>query len=88
MEHLTPQQVADWVADSGRAAPLLLDVREPWEFEKASIAELGPHKLDNTLAFMLESRYRFVPTAYAMEGGALDASYSQCWAGLQDRFEA
>ena len=38
MEHLTPQQVADWVADSGRAAPLLLDVREPWEFERAKIA--------------------------------------------------
>ena len=44
MEHLTPQQVADWVADSGRTAPLLLDVREPWEFERASIdgAKLFP----------------------------------------------
>ena len=57
-------------------------------FEKASAAALAPHKLDNTLAFMFESRYRFVPTAYAMEGGALDSRYNQCWAGLQDRFKA
>ena len=57
-------------------------------FEKASAAALAPHKLDNTLAFMFESRYRFVPTAYAMEGGALDSGYNQCWAGLQDRFKA
>ena len=56
-------------------------------FEKASTAELAPHKLDNTLAFMLESRYRFVPTAYAMQGGALDTNYGQCWAGLEDRFK-
>ena len=38
MEHLTPQQVAEWVADDSRAAPLLLDVREPWEFDTAKIA--------------------------------------------------
>ena len=56
-------------------------------FTKASNADLKPHKLDHTLAFMFESRYRFVPTAYAMQGGALDASYSQCWAGLQDKFK-
>lgn len=56
-------------------------------FEKASTAPLAPHKLDNTLAFMFESRYRFIPTAYAMEGGALDAGYSNCWAGLKDQFK-
>lgn len=38
MDHLTPQQVADWVADTTRPAPVLLDVREPWEFGTASIA--------------------------------------------------
>ncbi len=56
-------------------------------FEKASTAELAPHKLDNTLAFMLESRYRFIPTAFAMDGGALDTSYSDCWTGLKDQFK-
>lgn len=38
MDHLTPQQVAAWVADTTRPAPVLLDVREPWEFKTASIA--------------------------------------------------
>jgi homogentisate 1,2-dioxygenase len=53
-------------------------------FTKASNAELKPHKLDNTLAFMFESRYRFVPTAFAMHGDLLDKKYAQCWAGLKD----
>jgi homogentisate 1,2-dioxygenase len=35
---------------------------------------------------MFESRWRFVPTAFAMTGGALDAGYASCWSGLQDRF--
>lgn len=40
MEHMTAQQVATWVADTAGNAPtpLLLDVREQWEFETASIA--------------------------------------------------
>lgn len=57
-------------------------------FEKASTVPLQPHKLDNTLAFMFESRYRFVPTVFAMEkSGALDPAYAQCWAGLKDKFK-
>lgn len=56
-------------------------------FEKASSAELKPHKLDNTLAFMFESRYRLVPTEFAMNGGALDRAYSACWQNLQDHFK-
>lgn len=38
MDHLTPQQIAGWIADTTRAAPILLDVREPWEHETAHIA--------------------------------------------------
>ncbi len=56
-------------------------------FERASGADLQPHKLGDTLAFMFESRYRLLPTAWAMNGGALDASYADCWAALQDRFQ-
>ena len=56
-------------------------------FEKASTAELTPHKLDHTLAFMFESRYRFVPTAYAMQAGSLDAGYADCWSGLTNKFK-
>jgi homogentisate 1,2-dioxygenase len=55
-------------------------------FEKASSATLVPQKLDNTLAFMFESRWRFVPSAFAMTGGALDRDYARCWDGLRDRF--
>jgi len=55
-------------------------------FEKASTTQLAPHKLDHTLAFMFESRWRFVPTAFAMTGGALDKDYASCWTGLKDRF--
>jgi homogentisate 1,2-dioxygenase len=56
-------------------------------FTKASHADLKPHKLDNTLAFMFESRYRFIPTAFAMNSGLLDDNYADCWAGLKDQFK-
>jgi homogentisate 1,2-dioxygenase len=55
-------------------------------FDKASSVELAPHKLDDTLAFMFESRWCFRPTEFALNGGALDTGYAACWAGLQDRF--
>jgi homogentisate 1,2-dioxygenase len=57
-------------------------------FERASHAALAPHKLADTLAFMFESRWRYKPTAWALNGGALDRAYADCWAGLADRFRA
>ena len=44
MKQISAPDLAAWLADAGRAKPLLLDVREPWEFEKARIegAELMP----------------------------------------------
>ena len=57
-------------------------------FDKATNADLKPHKLDNTLAFMFESRYRFVPTNFALKSPALDTDYADCWAGLKDQFKA
>ena len=54
---------------------------------RASQAELTPHKLADTLAFMFESRWCFQPTAWALQGGALDTAYAGCWAGLPDLFE-
>ena len=57
-------------------------------FDKASNAALAPHKLDATLAFMFESRWRFKCTDFALRGGALDATYPACWSTLGDRFEA
>ena len=38
MKQITPPELAAWLADDGREKPLLLDVREAWEFEKARIA--------------------------------------------------
>ena len=56
-------------------------------FAAASSAPLVPQRLDDTLAFMFESRWRMRPTAFALRGGALDDGYADCWAGLDDRFE-
>jgi len=38
MRQLSATQLRDWLADAGRARPVLLDVREPWEFETCRIA--------------------------------------------------
>lgn len=52
-------------------------------YDKASnTPELKPVKLDNTLAFMLESRYRFNVTDYALTEHAPDANYADCWQKL------
>jgi homogentisate 1,2-dioxygenase len=48
----------------------------------ASEAELKPHKIDGTMAFMIESRWVFHPTDYALETGALDEDYDQVWTGF------
>lgn len=56
-------------------------------FEKASSKDLKPQKLDHTLAFMFESRFRFIPTAFALQSAALDQDYADCWAGLKDHFK-
>jgi rhodanese-related sulfurtransferase len=37
MNQLTAQALAQWLADSGRAQPVLLDVREAWEVQSASL---------------------------------------------------
>ncbi|GIZ53261.1 rhodanese-like domain-containing protein [Noviherbaspirillum aridicola] len=38
MEQITAPELAAWLADESRPAPLLLDVREPWEFQTCHIA--------------------------------------------------
>jgi rhodanese-related sulfurtransferase len=37
MNPITPAQLAAWLHDPARDPPYLLDVREPWEYEKARI---------------------------------------------------
>ena len=38
MQNLTAPALAEWLADTSRPAPVLLDVREPWEIATAQIA--------------------------------------------------
>jgi rhodanese-related sulfurtransferase len=38
MRSISAPELAAWLADAGRDKPLLLDVREPWEYERARIA--------------------------------------------------
>lgn len=44
MKQISASDLAAWLADASREKPLLLDVREPWEFERARIegAQLMP----------------------------------------------
>jgi rhodanese-related sulfurtransferase len=38
MKQITPAELAGWLAEKERSKPLLLDVREAWEFQTCSIA--------------------------------------------------
>ncbi len=37
MRQISPAELAQWLADPQREPPLLLDVREPWEFQLCHI---------------------------------------------------
>jgi rhodanese-related sulfurtransferase len=39
MKTVSAPELAAWLSDEQRPAPLLLDVREPWEFNICSIAD-------------------------------------------------
>lgn len=39
MQHITAPELAQWLADSSKKMPLLLDVREPWEYETCHIPQ-------------------------------------------------
>jgi homogentisate 1,2-dioxygenase len=55
-------------------------------FEKAVAADLTPQKVENTLAFMFETRMVIRPTRFALETDALQRDYDSCWAGFQKLF--
>ncbi len=56
-------------------------------YAKASTADLKPQKLDNTLAFMFETRFICRPTKYAMDTAELQHDYFECWQGLKKNFK-
>ena len=56
-------------------------------FERAGNVELKPERLDNTLAFMFETRLVVCPTQFAMETKILQHEYFECWQGLKKNFK-
>ncbi len=56
-------------------------------FMKATNSNLAPHKLENTLAFMFETRLPQQPTAFAAQSPALQRGYPDCWSSLTKRFD-
>jgi homogentisate 1,2-dioxygenase len=55
-------------------------------FEKAAAADLKPQKIEDTLAFMFETRLALCPTRFALETPSLQRDYDDCWAGFESHF--
>ena len=55
-------------------------------FERASAAALKPQKVEDTLAFMWESRYVFRPTQFAMSVPQLQKDYDRVWDGFKKHY--
>ena len=51
-------------------------------WRKAVDAVLSPHKIEESMAFMIESRMAFRLTRWAMETPLLQADYDACWQGF------
>jgi len=55
-------------------------------YEKATTATLTPVKLENTLAFMFETRYPQIVSRYASQLEGLQDDYVDCWRDLKRNF--
>jgi homogentisate 1,2-dioxygenase len=51
-------------------------------WRKAVDADLSPHRIEDTMAFMIESCMPFRPTRWAMETSLLQGDYDACWQGF------
>jgi len=51
-------------------------------YRQASEASLQPQHIENTLAFMFESRWIIRPTRFALETPLLQEDYDDCWQGF------
>jgi len=57
-------------------------------FENASRADTSrPEQLQNTMAFMFETRCVIQPTRYALDSPLRQRSYFECWQGLKKHFD-
>jgi homogentisate 1,2-dioxygenase len=55
-------------------------------FERMSNAELKPIKIDDTMAFMFETRFVCRTTRFAMEGNTRQPDYYEVWQDLRKNF--
>ncbi len=51
-------------------------------YEKAIAADLKPHRIEATMAFMFESRWVIRPTRWATETPLCQSDYDDCWTGF------
>ena len=51
-------------------------------WQGATNAELKPHKIENTLAFMFETRWPIQPTKWALESPTMQLDYDDVWTGF------
>ena len=51
-------------------------------YSKAVAADLKPHKIEGTMAFMFESRHVIRPTAFAMSSPDCQPDYDDVWTGF------
>jgi homogentisate 1,2-dioxygenase len=56
-------------------------------YAAASAEALAPRRLDDTMAFMLETSRVLHPTRFALETPLLQPDYDACWAGLKKNFQ-
>jgi homogentisate 1,2-dioxygenase len=57
-------------------------------FDKASAADTTrPDHIQDTMAFMFETRTIIRPTRHALESPQLQRNYADCWRGLRRNFD-
>jgi len=56
-------------------------------WDKATEAALAPHRIENTLAFMWESRWVFRPTKAALAAPELQRNYDAVWDGFRKNYK-
>jgi homogentisate 1,2-dioxygenase len=51
-------------------------------WKAASEAELKPHRIEGSLAFMVESCWPYRPTEFALQCRELQGDYDEAWGGF------
>ncbi|HEY4541276.1 MAG TPA: rhodanese-like domain-containing protein [Noviherbaspirillum sp.] len=69
MHTVTAPELAAWLADPARPRPVLLDVREPWEFETCHIAGSLPMPM-HTVPARLDELEEEAPVVCVCHHGA------------------